>query len=64
MFGGTLPNYPCNVRFKLSIWVKDGRYKYEFTDFIDECLFEGSYSTLGVLTNREVYKEKGYGKIL
>lgn len=53
----------CNVRFKLSIWVKDGRYKYEFTDYNDECFVaSGSYYSLGILTNREVFKEKGFAK--
>ena len=61
IFGDPLSNYPCYVRFKLTIWVKDGRYKYEFSDFNDECLFQGTYTTLP-LTDKEVLKEKGYGK--
>lgn len=62
VFGESLSNFPCYVRFKLTIWVKDGRYKYEFSDFNDECIGQGSYSSLGILTDRETFKEKGNGK--
>lgn len=30
---GTKFNYDVDVFFKVNIWVKDGRYKYEFTHF-------------------------------
>ncbi|HQO32347.1 MAG TPA: DUF4468 domain-containing protein [Chitinophagales bacterium] len=60
-FGQPLPNYPCYVRFKLSIMVKDGRYKYKFSDFTDECISSGSSSSPRIITDSIVYKEKGFG---
>lgn len=27
-------SYPSDVDFKMNVWVKDGRYKYQITDFI------------------------------
>ncbi|KAF5078477.1 hypothetical protein DSECCO2_140150 [anaerobic digester metagenome] len=29
-------NFSCDVRFQVSLWVRDGRYKYEFTNFFIE----------------------------
>lgn len=53
--------FACNVRCQISIYVKDGKYRYEFSNFIHDCIDNGQYkdlvkeNSLGILTNEKSY---------
>ncbi|MDP3352435.1 MAG: DUF4468 domain-containing protein [Flavobacteriaceae bacterium] len=56
-FGTPVSEWPCNVRCKITIWVKDGRYKFEFSDYYDRCSSLES-SSLGQLTSKEILESR------
>jgi len=58
-FGSPHAEWPCNTKCQISVLVKDGRYKYEFSNFRDECL-QNELATLGLLTTSSERLSKGY----
>lgn len=67
MYGVDLKDYPCYTHFKLSVYVKDGRYKYEFSEFIEQCSSKNDPG-VGLLTDSESYdgdasKKKYFDKV-
>ena len=58
MLGIALTDYPCNVHFQISIFVKDGRYKYEFSNFVEKGEGKASGAGLGPITTAENYPKK------
>ena len=60
-YGGNLMSTQVTVYHTVKLYFKDGRYKYSFSDFTDECISSGSSSSPRIITDSIVYKEKGFG---
>jgi hypothetical protein len=59
-FGLPHTEWPCYTKCRISVFVKDGRYKYEFADFVDNCSSPYESASMGALTTASQGVTKGF----